>query len=101
MPKGYVIYTETVNDEEGMGAYVQAALPTLVAAGGTPIVFGPTGDVVEGDWHGKQTVILEFASLEAARGWYNSAEYQALIGKRQAAAQSNVMIIGGFEMPTG
>ncbi len=101
MPKGYVIFTDTVKDQEGMGIYLQAALPTLIAAGGSPIVFGPPEDVVEGDWHGDQTVILEFASVEAARGWYNSPEYQAVIGKRHAAAQSNVAIIGGFEMPTG
>jgi hypothetical protein len=31
----------------------------------------------------------------------DEAEYEAVIGKRHAAAQSNVAIIGGFEMSTG
>ena len=40
MPKGYAIFTEKVNDQEGMGIYVQAAVPTIFAAGGTIIVGG-------------------------------------------------------------
>lgn len=98
MPKGYAIFTEKVNDQEGMGIYVQAAVPTIFAAGGTIIVGGQPADVVEGEWHGNQTVIVEFESVEAARSWY-SAEYQAVVGLRHAAAESNAVIIGGFEMP--
>jgi uncharacterized protein (DUF1330 family) len=99
MPKGYAIFTEKVNDQEGMSAYVQAAVPTIFAAGGTIIVGGPPADVIEGEWHGNQTVIVEFESVEAARSWYNSPEYQAVVGLRHAAAESNAVIIGGFEMP--
>ena len=31
--------------------------------------------------------------------WYNSDAYQAVIGERHAAADSNAVIVGGFEMP--
>lgn len=99
MPKGYVIFTVKVNDQEAMGAYVQAAMPTLFAAGGTLAVAGPPEEVLEGEWHGDQTVILEFPSVESARGWYNSPEYKSVAGQRHAAAESNVVIVGGFEMP--
>jgi uncharacterized protein (DUF1330 family) len=44
-------------------------------------------------------VVLEFDSMEAARAWYHSPEYQAVVGKRRASAQVNVAIVGGFEMP--
>jgi uncharacterized protein (DUF1330 family) len=84
MPKGYVIFTEKVKDEGGMGAYVQAALPTLAAAGATPIVFGPPEDVLEGEWHGNQTVILEFASVEAAT--FRRAAAPPMAGERRGAA---------------
>jgi uncharacterized protein (DUF1330 family) len=99
MPKGYAIFTEKVNEPEAMGAYAQAALPTIFAAGGTIIVAGPPADVVEGEWHGDQTVIAEFDSVEAARDWYHSPAYQAVVNLRHAAAESNAVIIGGFEMP--
>jgi len=100
MPKGYAIFTEKVNDQEAMGAYVQAAMPTFIAAGGTVVVAGPPADVIEGQWHGDQTVILEFPSIEAARGWYNSPDYEAVVGQRHAAAACNAVIVGGFEMPS-
>ena len=99
MPKGYAVFTEQVTDAEGMAAYSRAALPTLLAGGATPIVVGPPAELLEGEWHGTQTVILEFDSVEAAQAWYNSPEYQAVIPTRQAAATSNAAIFSGFEMP--
>jgi len=101
MAKGYVIVTEEVTDEEGMGAYSAKALPTILAAGANVLVVGPPDAVPEGEWHGNQTVVLEFESLQAAHDWYNSPEYQEAIPLRQAAANSNVAILSGFEMPGG
>lgn len=34
MPKGYVIFTEDIRDEAGMGLYAQQARPTIMHAGG-------------------------------------------------------------------
>ena len=100
MPKGYAIFTLKVNDEAGLNAYIDAATPTVLDAGASLIVAGPPADVLEGDWHGNRTAILEFPSVEAAERWYRSPDYQRVIGKRHAAAESNAVIIGGFEMPT-
>jgi uncharacterized protein (DUF1330 family) len=58
-------------------------------------------DVLEGEWHGDQTVVLEFESVDAARDWYTSAAYQAALPLRQAAADTNVVILSGFEPPAG
>lgn len=52
---------------------------------------------IEGQWHGSRTVILEFDSVEAARNWYQSSEYQAVVGERHASAQANAVIVAGFE----
>ena len=98
MAKGYVIFVEKVNDAEALNAYVQKAVPTILQSGGKPIVFEPTPEVIEGQWGG-QTVIIEFESVDAAKAWYNSDAYQPLIGERQAAADSNAIIVGEFEMP--
>ena len=38
-------------------------------------------EAIEGD-PGHVTVVLKFASKEAATGWFNSREYQAIIGSR-------------------
>jgi uncharacterized protein (DUF1330 family) len=74
MPKGYVILTEAIKDPEGMKAYGRAA---GAAMGGVNILAVDTAPkVVEGSWHGDQTVVLEFESVDAARAWYESEAYQ-------------------------
>ena len=99
MAKGYFIITEDIKDEDGIIAYSGKALPTILQSGGKPIVVERNAEVLEGKWHGTQTVVLEFDSVEAARAWYNSGAYQSVIGERHAAADSNAVIVSGFEMP--
>ena len=41
---------------------------------------------MEGDALPPRTVVLEFPSVEAAKAWYNSPEYQEIIGIRHANA---------------
>ena len=99
MAKGYFIITEEIKDEDGMNAYSGKAVPTILQGGGRPIVVEDNVDVIEGKWHGSRTIIVEFDSVDAARAWYNSDAYQAVIGERHAAADSNAIIVSGFEMP--
>lgn len=94
MPKGYVIVTEAINDPEGMKAYARAAGPTLADV--KPLVVTTTPEVREGEWHGDQTVVLEFESVEAARAWYESDTYQNAKAIREKAATSNVVILSGL-----
>ncbi len=100
MAKGYFIITEEIKDEAGLNAYSGKAVPTILQSGGKPIVVEDNVDMIEGKWHGTRTVVLEFDSVDAARAWYNSDAYQAVIGERHAAADSNAVIVGGFEMPS-
>lgn len=100
MPKGYVIATVLIRDQAGYDGYGQKALPTVLQSGGRPIVLQDDPEVIEGAWHGSRTVVLEFDSVEAARNWYRSPEYQAVVGERHASADTNAVIVGGFEMPS-
>lgn len=97
MPKGYIILTEAIKDPEGMKAYAQAAGGAM--AGVNILAVDTSPRVVEGDWHGDQTVVLEFESVEAARTWYESEAYQKAAKLRQAAADCNAVILSGFDMP--
>jgi uncharacterized protein (DUF1330 family) len=101
MPKGYVIFTEDIHDEAGIGVYAQQAVPMILQAGGRILVVDDACEPIEGSWHGTRTVVLEFDSVEAARNWYRSPEYQGVVGLRHAAADSNAVIVTGFEMPAG
>ncbi len=99
MSKGYVIFTEKITNQQALDAYAAAAVPTVIAAGGTAIIAGPPTQVAEGDWHGDITVVLEFDTLDAARSWYHSADYQTVASQRHDAATSNVAIFEGFDPP--
>ena len=97
MPKGYVILTEEVKDPEGMKAYGPAA---GAAMGNVKILaVDAKPQVLEGTWHGHQTVVLEFDSIEDARAWYDSEAYTKARELRQAAAETNAVIVAGFEPP--
>jgi uncharacterized protein (DUF1330 family) len=97
MAKGYALVTELIRDPAGYRSYVEKAVRTIRQAEGRIIVADDNPAVLEGQWHGSRTVLLEFESVEAARRWYDSDDYQAIIGLRHAAAQSNVVILSGFE----
>lgn len=94
MAKGYVIITEEVKDAAGMGEYAKLASQTMGNA--KILAFGPPAENLEGQWHGTQTVLLEFDSVEAAKQWYYSDEYQAAAKLRQAAADCHGAIVAGL-----
>lgn len=80
--------------------YQQGAGPTIAAHGAELVAFDVAAETIEGTPPGAQTVILKFDSVAAAKGWYNSDEYQAVVGKRLEATNgfaviSETMNVGG------
>jgi uncharacterized protein (DUF1330 family) len=96
MAKGYVILTEAIHDPEGMDVYGRESTAALIEHAGRVLVVDDQVQVVEGEWHGTRTVIVEYESVERARAWYDSPSYQAALPLRQAAANCNVVIVSGF-----
>jgi uncharacterized protein (DUF1330 family) len=96
MPKGYVILTEAIRDADGMKEYAKAAGPAMGQGGCKILSVDTKPEVLEGDWHGDQTVVLEFDSVDAARAWYESDAYQKAAKLRQSAADCNAVILAGF-----
>jgi uncharacterized protein (DUF1330 family) len=94
VPKGYVVITEDVKDPAGMAEYAKLAGKAM--AGATILSFDQNAEQIEGEWHGTQTVLLEFESPEAAREWYNSDAYQEAAKLRQGAADCNGAILTGL-----
>jgi uncharacterized protein (DUF1330 family) len=97
MPKAYMILTEVIRDPDGMKAYGKAAASSLAEHGVKVLAADAQVEVLEGDWHGDQTVVLEFESVEAAREWYDSDAYGPAKALRHAAAESNAVLITAFE----
>ena len=72
--------------------YQQGAGPTLAAHGAELVSFDVGAETVEGAPPGPQTVIIKFADTAAAKGWYESADYQKVVGKRLAATEGFAVI---------
>ena len=81
----YFIAQYVVNDPNLYRDYQKGAAPTIQAAGGEVISFDVAAETIEGKPPGPQTVIVKFASTEAAKAWYKSPAYQAVVGKRLAS----------------
>lgn len=88
----YFIAQYLVKDPSLYQEYAAAAGPTIQAAGAELVAFDVAAQTVEGSPPGPQTVIIKFADTEAARAWYESPEYQAVVGKRLAATEGFAII---------
>jgi len=88
----YFIVQYVVNDPKLYREYQAGAAPTIQAAGGEVVAFDVAAQTIEGKPPGPQTVILKFESTEAAKAWYQSPAYQAVVGKRLAATTGFAII---------
>ena len=88
----YFIAQYVVNDPALYAEYGAGAQPTLAAHGAELVAFDVAAETVEGQPPGPQTVIIKFESTEAAKAWYNSPEYQAVVGKRLEATNGFAII---------
>lgn len=88
----YLIANVTVLDAAKMEAYAAAAGPTLAAHGGEFILDGQLAATFAGNWPAPGMALVRFPSMEAARTWYNSPEYQALADLRSSAAEMDIAL---------
>ena len=81
----YFIAQYQVNDAALYAEYGAGAGPTVAQYGGEVLVFDVAAETIEGEAPGPQTVVIKFDSTDAAKAWYESSEYQAVVGKRLSA----------------
>lgn len=78
----YFVFNYRITDQEAYGPYLAEVPKTLEAHGAEILVADFESDVIEGD-AGHVSVVLKFPSKAAARKWYDSAEYQAILQTRR------------------
>ena len=91
----YLILDIHVKDPEEYAAYRERAPATLEQYGGRYLVRGGPHETVEGDWYPERVVVVEFPSVERAKEWYASPEYQEIVGLRLRAAPGNTLLVEG------
>ena len=93
---GYIIGAlQGITDAAAFTAYQGAAGPTVAQYGGKLVLNSRKVEKGDGNWAPAGLVIVEFASVAQAKKWYNSPEYQAVIGQRLQSADSAVIIVDG------
>lgn len=91
----YIYANVEVTDAAAYEAY-RREVPAVVAAhGGRFLVRGGAVTVLEGAGVPARQVVLEFPSMAALRGFYDSPEYQRLVQVRQAASTGTLFAIEG------
>jgi uncharacterized protein (DUF1330 family) len=95
MAKGYVIANVSVEDAAGYEGYRSQTASIIERYGGRFLVRGAAVEVKEGEPGIDRLVILEFPSVEAARTFYDSPEYQAVLPIRFENASSTLVIAQG------
>ncbi len=99
-PKAYVVFDLQITDPEGYEAYRLAGQQTVKRYGGRVLSGEPAPrgiiEALEGDWDTKRLVIVEFPTIQIARDWYGSEEYQQAAGLRQAASTGRVLLVEGW-----
>jgi uncharacterized protein (DUF1330 family) len=93
--KAYVVALETIHDQAMFAEYAKGVAATLLPFEGRFVARGGKFTVLEGEWPQPRTVIIEFPSRDAAQGWYDSADYQKIIGLRHKSSSGNLVILDG------
>ena len=82
-----------IKDRDAFGAYQRVALPIIEQYGGKPIIYSQKIEAADGDWAPMGIIVIEFESSAQAREWYNSSEYQAVIGQLLSRTDSNTVFM--------
>ncbi len=92
----YVIGQVTVHDPTEFQKYLDGFFKAFAPFEGRVLVASQDVEVIEGTWPKTRTVVLEFPSIDHARRWYNSPEYNAIAQHRFKAATSNLVLAEGL-----
>ncbi len=94
MAKGYIVASIIVTDPQTYAEYAKAASEAIRQYGGKPLVRGGPYEALEGEPR-PRNVVIEFESVEQAKRYFHSPEYQAAKKLREKAGIANVVAVEG------
>lgn len=97
--KAYIVSFIDVEDPVLYQQYAARAPQTIAAFGGSYVVRNGNKFALEGEVPDKRVVILEFPSMETARQWHESKEYQEVAQIRHRASKGTIFIVEGPAQP--
>lgn len=88
----YVIADTEVHDPQAILEYQRQVPATLAPYGGRFLVRGGAVAPAEGDYRPQRMVVLEFPDMAAAKAWYASPAYQAILPLRQRHSRAHFLV---------
>lgn len=93
----YVIVQVEVTDWDKFREYLKETPGTIVRHGGKYVARAGETETLEGPENNKRIVVIEFPSMQHAREWYRSPEYQRVKLLRESAAIGHLIAIEGYD----
>ena len=87
MSKGYLIAHINIHDKEGFEKFREMSLPIISKYEGKALIRNPNPDLREGSNSGL-VIVLEFASFDHAKRFYESEEYSLAKQVREKASST-------------
>jgi len=87
-------HLRTPSTDDDVLEYLERIQATLEPFGGEFVVHGPEVEVIEGTWPGT-LVIIAFPTREAARDWYDSPAYRAILPLRTTHIEGSAILFDG------
>ena len=97
MPAYVIVDLQDIVDAEKLNAYRPHGAAAVQKYGGRYLARGGETASLEGGWTSQRVAILEFATLEQARAWYDSPEYRAARKIRDGASRTRILAVAGVE----
>ena len=91
----YVIADMHIDNPDAYATYRAGVPATLEKYGGTFRVRGGAVEQGEGTWQPGRVVVIEFKDMAAAKAWYHSPEYQAILPIRLGASHGSLIFVQG------
>ena len=95
MSSAYIIANVEVTNPTQYEDYKKWSSEAMKAHGAEVCVRGGKVEVLEGDWAPERLVMLKFPSVEAAKAFNSSAEYDAARNARQGIAVMRMVLVEG------
>jgi uncharacterized protein (DUF1330 family) len=91
----YVLAEIEITNPEGYKEYTAVVPATIAQYGGKFLTRGGSIEVLEGEWPTMRRVLIEFPSMDAAKRWWDSPEYERPMAMRRANSKGRLLLLEG------
>jgi len=92
----YLVVDIEVTNPAQFEEYKKLAPAAIAKYGGRYLIRGGAYEAIEGDWKPQRLTVVEFESMEKAKAFYHSPEYQTAIKARKGAAKFKALLVQGI-----